>query len=217
MDLSSVYSISMLIMNIQDVMPSIMEKYGVFVYLFIFVVIFCETGLVFFPFLPGDSFLFLLGLLSSGGGMNIIFLLIVVSFAAILGDSVNYKIGESLGTRMLQKRWVNKKHVTATQIYYNKYGGNTIILARFVPYIRSFAPFVAGTVRMHYTKFIKYNIIGGVLWTTVFVIFGYSVGVSSLFREQQDTLLLIIIIVSVIMLFSMIINFMRNLKECNVE
>lgn len=217
MDLSDFSSISMLIFNIQDIIPSIMEKYGVLVYIVIFLVIFCETGLVFLPFLPGDSLLFLLGLLSAGNGINVVILLFVVFLAAVMGDSVNYKIGEFFGKTIVQRNLVNKKHIKATEIYYGKYGGKTIILARFVPYIRSFAPFVAGTVRMEYKSFLKFNVIGAGLWSALFIVLGFVVGSSEVFREKQDLLLLLILVVSIIMLFSMMINFMKNMKECSSE
>lgn len=214
-----ILSLSTLLGDIQGSIPALMERYGIWVYFILFAIIFCETGLVFAPFLPGDSLLFLMGFLAAGGGLNLFILIVVLSAAAILGDSVNYRIGTYFGSRLLRSKkcLIDRRHVETTRQYYRKYGKNTIILARFVPGVRSIAPFVAGIVRMEYPVFLLYNVIGGFLWATGFVIFGYLVASLPMFRERQEFFLWAILCISFGILFLMLYNIRKNLKECAVS
>ena len=172
----------------------LINSVGILVYLLMFLVIFCETGLVVTPFLPGDSLLFAIGAVAvgSGGKLNIFTITIVLMIAAILGDSVNYSIGRVIGPKVFQKekgRFFNKEHLMKTHAFYEKHGGKTIIIARFMPIIRTFAPFVAGMGSMRYIKFITYNIIGGISWVLLFVAAGALFG-SIPFVEKNFSLVI---------------------------
>ena len=148
------------------------------IYLILFTIVFCETGLVVTPFLPGDAMLFAAGTVAGMGSLNPLWLLLILSVAAIAGDTVNYWIGAASGPRAFSGniRFLKKKHLDRTHAFYEKYGGKTIILARFVPIVRTFAPFVAGIGAMNYAKFIVYNIVGGVVWVALFVFGGFLIG-----------------------------------------
>lgn len=209
-------SLSDILLHFQDLIPGLMETYGIWVYAILFAVIFCETGLVFTPFLPGDSLLFLMGFLAAGGGLNVVALIGILAAAAIIGDSVNYRIGTYFGYRLLhgEKCLVDKRHVEMTRLYYRRYGKSTIILARFIPGIRSFAPFVAGIIKMDYPIFLLYNIIGGLLWTTGFILFGYLIASLPIFAGSQELFLWAILIISIGMFVFMIYNFRKNIREC---
>jgi membrane-associated protein len=209
-------SLSNILLNIQDAIPQLMETYGIWVYAILFAVIFCETGLVFTPFLPGDSLLFLMGFLAAGGGLNVFVVIIVLCVAAILGDSLNYWIGNSFGNWLIHRErcLVDKRHVEMTRRYYQRYGKSTIILARFIPGIRSFAPFVAGIIKMDYPIFLVYNVTGGILWVTSFVMFGYLIASLPIFQGSQDLFLWAILIISIGIFFVMMYNFRKNMKEC---
>jgi membrane-associated protein len=205
-----------ILLNIQDMMPQLMETYGIWIYGILFAIIFCETGLVFTPFLPGDSLLFLAGFLAAGGGLSVWGIIVILSVAAILGDSVNYRIGTSFGNWLIHRErcLVDRKHIEMTRQYYRKYGKKTIIVARFIPGIRAFAPFVAGIVKMKYPAFLFYNVIGGVLWVTGFVLFGYVIASLPVFREQQHLFLWGILVISIGIFLVMMVNFRREMKEC---
>jgi membrane-associated protein len=167
------------IMHIDKYLSLIVQQYGVLTYIILFLIIFLETGLVVTPFLPGDSMLFAAGALAAMGAMNIFTLLIVVYLAAVLGDTANYHIGKKIGKKILEKeevRFINKEYLKKAQTFYEKHGSMTIVLARFIPIIRTFAPFVAGIGEMNYSKFIPYNMIGGGLWVTLFLGGGYFFG-----------------------------------------
>lgn len=155
--------------------------FGPGIYGILFLVVFCETGLVVTPFLPGDSLLFALGALSAGEGapLNLVLLLILLLVAGILGDAVNYWVGMKIGPRIFNSqssRFLNKAHLHRTQIFYEKYGGKTIIFARFLPIIRTFAPFVAGIGKMKYTRFALFNVVGAAAWVSLFLFAGYGFG-----------------------------------------
>jgi membrane-associated protein len=211
-----ILSLSNILLHIQDQIPALMESYGIWIYAILFAIIFCETGLVFAPFLPGDSLLFLVGFLAAGGGLNVVVLIIILCLAAILGDSTNYRIGTYFGEKLLrrEKCLVDRRHVEMTRRYFAKYGKKTIIMARFIPGIRSFAPFVAGIVRMNYPVFLTYNIIGGVSWVTSFILFGYLVGSLPVFSKSQDFFLWAILGISIGIFLLMMYNFRKELKEC---
>ncbi len=211
-------SLSKILLDVQNAIPGLMEIYGVWIYGILFAIIFCETGLVFAPFLPGDSLLFLMGFLAAGGGLNVYVLIVLLSLAAVFGDSLNYWIGSYFGGRILnrEKSFVDKRHIEMTRQYYKKYGKKTIALARFVPGIRSFAPFVAGIVKMDYPSFLTYNVIGGVSWVVCFVVLGYVVASLPFFAKSQNLFLWAILGISIAIFGIMLLNFRKNMKECEL-
>jgi membrane-associated protein len=175
---------------------------GVWLYLVLFVIVFCETGLVVTPFLPGDSLLFAVGALASipGSPLDLSLIILVLCIAAVLGDAVNYTIGYRVGPRVFasaESRWLNKAHLERTHAFYEKYGGKTIILARFMPIVRTFAPFVAGIGRMSYPRFALFNVVGGIAWVLSFVLGGYAFGEVPVVKRNFHVVILGIIIVSV--------------------
>src|SRR3989338_6761663 len=186
-------------LNIDNSIISIIGNYGIFAYFILFLVIFLETGIVVTPFLPGDSLLFAVGTIAASGIINVWVLFVLLSIAAILGDTVNYFLGNYFGERVFLKfRFFNQKHLDRTKTFYEKYGGKTIILARFIPVIRTFAPFVAGICKMNYPKFLFFNIIGGILWVGLFLFSGYFLGTIPFVKENLTFVVLIIIIASLI-------------------
>ncbi|KKP92073.1 MAG: hypothetical protein UR94_C0006G0032, partial [Parcubacteria group bacterium GW2011_GWA2_36_10] len=171
--------------------------YGFWVYGFLFLIIFLETGLVITPFLPGDSLLFVAGAMAAIGDFNIWLLFLIVSLAAILGDTVNYWIGHYFGEKVFAK-FIKAEHLERTKNFFAKYGKKTIILARFVPIIRTFAPFVAGVGKMQYSTFISFNIIGGLAWVSLFTFCGYLFGNLPYIKNNLSWVILIIIILSLL-------------------
>jgi membrane-associated protein len=182
------------------------------IYLILFAVVFCETGLVVTPFLPGDSMLFAAGAVAGAGSLNPLGLLIALSLAAVLGDTVNYWIGAYIGPHAFSGkiRFLKKKHLDRTHAFYEKYGGKTIVIARFVPIVRTFAPFVAGVGVMNYAKFIVYNIVGGVAWVALFVLGGYGLGNREFFKRHFSLVVLAIIVISVM---PMVIEYLRSRRD----
>ncbi len=179
----------------------VFDNYGLWTYLILFLIIFCETGLVVTPFLPGDSLLFGVGALAAGSALDIGWLFILLSIAAILGDTVNYWIGHLVGPKVFHReesRFLKKEYLDRTHRFYEKYGGKTIILARFVPIIRTFAPFVAGIGRMSYWRFAGYNIVGGLVWIGSFLFAGYFFGNIPAVKENFTLVILGIIAVSIL-------------------
>jgi len=176
-------------------------EYGQWLYGLLFAIIFAETGLVIFPLLPGDSLLFVAGAVVGSAGMNVHVLVAVLIVAAILGDTVNYSIGHYIGPRVFDKpdsRWFKQEHLRRTQAFYDRYGGLTIIIARFVPIIRTFAPFVAGVAGMSYRRFISYNIVGGIAWISSLVYAGYLFGNIPWVKENLEKIVIGIVVVSLI-------------------
>jgi len=200
------------LMNIDKELILIIQSYGFFIYPFLFLIIFVETGLVVMPFLPGDSLLFASGALASKGLMNVFVVFLIASSAAIIGDTVNYWIGNIVGEKISQSRFVKKEQLIRTQKFYEKHGGKAIILARFIPIIRTFAPFIAGIGKMKYLKFLSFNIIGGILWTALFIFGGFFFGNIPLIEQNFSIAIFVIIGLS---LLPIIIEFIRNKKRKN--
>lgn len=189
------------ILHFDKYLGSIIQSYGGFVYGILFLIVFLETGLVVTPFLPGDSLLFVVGAFSASGFLNLGLIILLLCIAAILGDSVNYAIGRYLGPRIFKHDnhlLFKKEYLTKTEKFYEKYGSKTIILARFVPIVRTFAPFVAGMGRMEYKKFFMFNVIGGCIWVLIFVLAGYYFGNIPIIKENLTIVVLCIIVLSCI-------------------
>jgi len=176
-------------------------QYGPWLYGILFLVIFAETGLVVFPFLPGDSLLFIAGTVVAAASLNVHVLVLVLAAAAILGDSVNYGIGRYIGPKAFSRpdsRWFRQDHLRRTQAFYDKYGGVTIIIGRFVPIIRTFAPFLAGVAQMSYARFLSYNVIGGLMWIASLVYAGYLFGNIPWVKDNLSFIVIGIVVVSLI-------------------
>ncbi len=193
----------------------IILNYGVWTYAILFLIIFMETGFVVTPFLPGDSLLFAAGTFAALGSLDPILLFFLLFAAAVLGDTVNYWIGSAIGMRAFEKerRFLNREHLEKTQRFYEKHGGKTIVLARFIPIVRTFAPFVAGVGTMHYRNFVFYNIIGAFLWTSLFVFGGYFVGNIPVVKENFEIVIIVIILISVLPMVVEYINSRREKKS----
>ncbi len=178
----------------------VIAQYGTMTYLILFLVIFMETGLVVTPFLPGDSLLFAAGALSAMGSFNLLFLYLLMVAAAVLGDSVNYFIGDKLEKKIFDGRskFFKKEYLEQAEEFYQRHGGKAIVFARFVPIVRTFAPFVAGISKMHYGKFVFYNVIGGISWVTIFLIGGYVFGNFPFVKENFHYVALMIVSISVV-------------------
>jgi membrane-associated protein len=191
-----------LFLHLDKYLNGVIQDYGVWTNAILFVIIFCETGLVVTPFLPGDSLLFAAGALSAtpGGPLRPGWLFVLLSIAAVLGDTVNYWIGHLFGEKLAVKypRVLKKEYLDRTHAFFEKYGGETIIIARFVPIVRTFAPFVAGIGNMTYLKFISYNVIGGVLWPLLFIYGGYFFGNLPLVKKNFSLVILVIIVLSIL-------------------
>ncbi|EUJ25276.1 DedA family protein [Listeria cornellensis] len=199
------------IIHIDQHLVEIINTFGVWTYVIIFLIIFIETGLVIFPFLPGDSLLFAAGALAvlPGSELNIIVLLIVLWVAAVLGDTVNYHIGKKVGTSIPPDSWlgkfINQEKMDKAEAFFNKHGGKTIFIARFMPFIRTFAPFVAGASRMNYRYFLNYNLLGATVWVLLCTMAGYFFGNIPIVKENFSLVVLGIIFVSILpMIFSFI-------------
>jgi membrane-associated protein len=198
------------ILHIGDHLQQLVNDYGSWIYAILFVIVFCETGLVVLPFLPGDSMLFAAGTIAAVGDMNIFMLIGLLIIAAILGDFVNFEIGKHFGQKLFanpNSKIFKQSYLEKTHNYYEKYGGRTIIIARFIPIVRTFAPFVAGMGRMHYGEFIRYNIIGAVAWVVIFTLLGYFFGQLPFVKEHFSWIMIGIIVFSVL---PMIIEIIRH-------
>jgi membrane-associated protein len=187
-----------LFLHIDKNLISLIATYGNFTYLFMFLIIFFETGIVLTPFFPGDSLIFAIGAISATKAINVLILFIVLCSAAILGDTANYFIGKFIGKRILDKKLIKREYITRTDKFYEKYGGKTIIFARFIPIVRTIAPFTAGIGKMEYSKFLFYNIIGGISWVTIFLFSGYYFGNIPLIKTNLSIFLILIIILSIL-------------------
>jgi len=202
-----------LFMHLDTHLSAIANEYGLLTYLLLFTIVFCETGLVVTPFLPGDSLLFATGALAATGSLNLSTLLIVLCLAAVAGDTVNYQIGHLLRNKIASHeniRFIKQEHLDRTHVFFEKYGVKTIIIARFVPFIRTFAPFVAGVGVMPYSKFISYNVIGGVSWVFLFLFGGYFFGNLPVVKDNFTLVILGIIFVS---LLPGVITYIQSKRE----
>lgn len=189
-----------LFLHIDDYLSEIIKNYGAWTYALLFLIIFMETGLVVTPFLPGDSLLFAAGTFAGMGTLNVWLLIFLLSAAAILGDTVNYWIGHIVGPRAFSGniRFLKKEYLDQTHAFFEKHGGKTIILARFIPIIRTFAPFVAGVGAMSYGRFLLYNIVGGIVWVTAFTLGGYYFGRLQFVQDNFSIVVIAIILISVL-------------------
>ncbi|PIU74879.1 MAG: hypothetical protein COS76_03810 [Candidatus Portnoybacteria bacterium CG06_land_8_20_14_3_00_39_12] len=205
----TIKSIIDFVLHIDVHLGQLIATYGVITYVILFVIIFIETGLVVTPFLPGDSLLFAAGAFAALGSFNVFFLLAFLVLAAFLGDTVNYWIGHFLGEKLIAnpKIPIKKSHIEKTQKFFAKHGGKTIILARFVPIVRTFAPFVAGIGKMSYGRFISFNIIGGVAWISLFVLAGFFFGNIPSVKHNFSLVIFGIILISIL---PMLIEFVRS-------
>lgn len=189
-----------LLLNTDQYIDAMAQQYGVWVYVIIFLIVFLETGLVVTPFLPGDSLLFAAGTLATRGAMEIEILLVVLIVAAVLGDTVNYHIGKFIGVKIAHKnnRFLKKEYFDRAYRFYEKHGGKTIVLARFIPIIRTYVPFVAGAANMNYVKFLSYNALGGTAWVSLFLLTGYFFGNLPFIRDNFTLVILMIVIISIL-------------------
>ncbi len=186
------------ILHIDKHLIDLFAQYGVWIYAILFLIIFAETGFVVTPFLPGDSLLFAAGALAGIGNLSPMLLFILLATAAVVGNLVNYAIGYFVGDQILQRGWIKEKYMTQTQAFYEKYGTKAIVISRFMPIIRTIAPFVAGLGKMDYKKFGFYNLIGGVIWVGFFVWLGYFVGQTEFVKNNFSLITLAIIGISVL-------------------
>ena len=195
-----IFSLIDLVLHIDKYLPGIIDTYGLWTYLILFLIIFCETGLVVMPYLPGDSLLFVAGAMAGAGYLNIEILLISLFAAAVIGDTVNYWIGNTAGMKLLEKNYslVRREHLEKTQEYFNRYGGITIVIARFIPFIRTFAPFLAGVGKMRYGYFLLCNVIGGLLWTCGLILGGYFIGNIPVVQDHLSLLMWLVLILCII-------------------
>jgi membrane-associated protein len=189
-----------LFLHLDKHLNEIIGQYGAWTYLILFLIVFCETGLVVTPFLPGDSLLFAAGAFAALGSLNVFWLFVLLSIAAIAGDTINYWVGHWVGPKVFHRenvRFLNKKHLERTHEFYERYGGKTIIIARFIPIIRTFAPFVAGIGSMSYGRFILYNVIGGMAWVAICVFAGYNFGNLEIVKSNFSLVIIAIVLISV--------------------
>ena len=189
------------ILHVDDHLLEFITNYGIWIYAILFLIIFVETGLVVMPFLPGDSLLFAAGALAaSTGAMDPVVLIILLFIAAVLGDTLNYHIGKYIGPRVfeIESRWINKQHLIKTSEFFERHGGKTIIFARFIPFVRTFAPFVAGAGSMNYKFFLTFNVIGAICWVGSFITLGYLFGNMPIVKDNFTHLIFGIIFLSIL-------------------
>ena len=203
-----------LLLHVDEYLRDLVEMYGAWIYAILFLIVFAETGLVVTPFLPGDSLLFAAGALAATGALDVTMATVVVLAAAVIGDAVNYAIGRSIGRQIVRRaetdprwrRWINPAYVARAHEFFERHGGKAIVLARFMPIVRTFVPFVAGIGEMSYPKFAFYNVAGAVLWVGVCVGAGYAFGNVPIVRDNFSLVAIGIVIVSVL---PMVFEFIR--------
>ena len=204
------------LLHVDTYLFPLVDKYGTWIYLLLFAVIFCETGLVVTPFLPGDSLLFAAGTLAGAGRLSYPLLVLLIFGAAVLGDQVNYTIGRFLGHKVFERDYklLKRKHLQAAQAFYEKHGGKAIILCRFVPIIRTFAPFVAGVAEMHRARFIFFNFTGAAIWVLSLVSVGYFLGNLPIVQKNFSVVIYCIILISIMpMVIEILRGWLRSRKE----
>ena len=201
-----------LFVHLDKHLGDVIGAYGAWTYLLLFIIVFCETGLVVTPILPGDSLLFAAGALAATGALNAVYLFGLLAVAAIAGDTVNYAIGKSIGPRVFREniRFIKREYLFRTQEFYQRHGGKTIFLARFVPIIRTFAPFVAGVGTMTYRRFVAYNVFGGVVWTGLFIFAGFYFGSLPAVKENFTLVILAIVFISIM---PILIEYLRHRRQ----
>lgn len=187
-----------LFLHLDKHLSAVISQYGIWTYGLLFVVIFIETGFVITPFLPGDSLLFAAGTFAALGSLNVWSIFLLLAIAAVAGDTVNYWIGHFLGDRAYNIKWIKKEYLDRTHGFFEKYGNKTIFLARFVPIVRTFAPFVAGIGRMSYKDFFSYNVFGGISWVALFTFTGYFFGNIPLIRDHFSLVVIAIVLISLV-------------------
>ncbi len=187
-----------LFLHLDEYLQTIIASYGGWTYAILFLVIFVETGLVIMPFLPGDSLLFAAGTFAALGSFNVYVLIGLLIIAAIGGDAVNYSIGHYLGDRAYNIKWIKREYLEKTHAFFEKHGGKAIFLARFVPIVRTFAPFVAGVGKMTYGHFATYNVVGGVTWVALFTLLGFFFGNIPFVKQNFELVIIVIILISVV-------------------
>lgn len=199
-------------LHIDRNLVAIVTHYGIWTYGLLFLIIFMETGLVVTPFLPGDSLIFAAGALAAGGSLSVVMLFFLLVGAAFLGDTVNYWIGHFIGPRAFEgnHRLLKKEYLHKAQKFYEKHGGHAIVLARFVPIVRTFAPFVAGVSKMSYRKFIVFNFVGGLLWVSLFLFTGFFFGNLPFFKNNFELIVVIIVLISLVPVIYELIESRRN-------
>ncbi len=204
------------VLHIDTYLESIIATYGVWTLGLLFFIIFMETGVVVTPFLPGDSLIFAAATFAARGSLNPWLLFVVVSIAAILGDTANYWIGHRVGTKAYtgEIKWIKKQYMERTHTFFEKHGGSAIFLARFVPIIRTFTPFVAGVSRMPYGFFVRWNIIGGVTWVAIFTLLGYFFGNIPFVQKNFELVIVAIILISLV---PAVIEFVKARQELKPE
>ncbi|MBI2451888.1 DedA family protein [Candidatus Pacearchaeota archaeon] len=193
------YNLIDFVLHVDKYVGMMIENFGIFTYLILFAIIFLETGLVITPFLPGDSLIFVIGTFAAQDYLNVFFLYALFLAAAILGDTLNYWIGNYFGVNVFEKsRFFKKEYLERTKKFYRRHGKKTIILARFIPIVRTFAPFVAGIGKMHYGTFLSYNVIGGFIWVTLFLLGGYFFGNIPFVQENLTLIVYLIVLTSIL-------------------
>jgi membrane-associated protein len=202
------------ILHLDAKLAMIITQYGAWTYAILFLVIFMETGFVITPFLPGDSLLFAAGSFAARGWLNVWVLLILLSIAAVLGDTVNYWIGHYMGDRAYNVKWIKREYLDRTHAFFEKHGGKTIFLARFVPIVRTFAPFVAGMGKMSYSYFFSYNVLGGITWVFIFTLMGYFFGNLPFIQKNFELVILAILLISVV---PIVWEFIKARRESKAE
>ena len=206
-----------ILLHLDKYINVVIQDYGQWTYLILFLIVFCETGLVVTPFLPGDSLLFVAGAFAALGSLNLVWVLVLLSVAAILGDTINYWVGNYIGPKVFQmenSRIFKKEYLDRTHQFYEKYGPITIVIGRFVPIIRTFAPFLAGVGSMTYGKFLTYNVVGGILWIFSFTLGGYFFGNLPFVKKNFTLVIFAIIIISVM---PTVIEYFRQRKAAKKE
>lgn len=199
-----------LVLHVDKHLLTFAQQYGTLIYVLLFAIVFCETGLVVTPFLPGDSLLFAVGALSVQGFVRLELIIPLLMAAAILGDNLNYWIGRKAGSWMVNQRWFKRDYLAKTEEFFVKHGGKAIILARFVPIVRTFAPFTAGFGQMHYTRFLGYSLGGGLIWVVSFTVAGYFLGSIPWIKNNLKLVFLLIIVVSVLPIVVEVIKHRRQ-------